>query len=150
MTGLDMVHVPYKGGPQAIGDILTGQIALYFAGMPVATPFVKQKRLRALAVTSSTRSPAASDVPTMAEAGIIGYEHTLWGMLMAPAATPKDIIARLHREAVKGLESQDLRERFASMGVEAVGTTPEQASAYLKSEIAKYGKVVKAIGLKIE
>lgn len=149
MTGLDMVHVPYKGGPQAIGDILTGQIALYFAGMPVATPFVKQKRLRALGVTSIARSPAAPEVPTMVEAGIAGYEHTLWGMLMVPGATPKDIIGRLHQEVVKALTSQDLRERFASMGVEAVGTTPDQASAYLKSEIAKYAKVVKAIGLKI-
>jgi tripartite-type tricarboxylate transporter receptor subunit TctC len=150
MTGLDMVHVPYKGGPQAIGDILTGQIALYFAGMPVAAPFVKQERLRALGVTSTTRSSAAPNVPTMEQAGIVGYEHTLWGMLMVPAATPKDVIGRLHQEAVKGLASQDLRERFASMGVEPVGTTPDQANTYLKSEIAKYAKVVKAIGLKIE
>jgi tripartite-type tricarboxylate transporter receptor subunit TctC len=150
MTRLDMVHVPYKGGPQAIGDILTGQIALYFAGMPVAVPFVKQERLRALGVTSTTRSSAAPNVPTLAEAGIVGYEHTLWGMLMVPAATPKDVIGRLHQEAVKGLASQDLRERFASMGVEPVGTTPDQANTYLKSEIAKYAKVVKAIGLKIE
>jgi tripartite-type tricarboxylate transporter receptor subunit TctC len=150
MTGLDMVHVPYRGGPQAISDILTGQVALYFAGLPVAAPFVKQGKLRALAVTSAQRSPAVPDVLTMADAGIAGYEHTLWGMLVAPAATPKDIIARLNREAVKALESPDLRERFAGMGVEPVGTTPEQASAYLKSEIAKYAKVVKAIGLKIE
>jgi tripartite-type tricarboxylate transporter receptor subunit TctC len=118
--------------------------------LPVAAPFVKQGKLRALAVTSAQRSPAVPDVLTMADAGIAGYEHTLWGMLVAPAATPKDIIARLNREAVKALESPDLRERFAGMGVEPVGTTPEQASAYLKSEIAKYAKVVKAIGLKIE
>ena len=150
MTGLDMVHITYKGGPFAMTDVVTGQIALYFAGMPVALPLVHAGRARALAVTTATRSKAAPDVPTMAEAGIAGYEHSLWGMYMVPAATPKDIVARLHRETVRALDSAEVRERLAGMGVDAVGTTPEQASAYLKSEIAKYAKVVKAIGLKLE
>ena len=150
MTGLDMVHVTYKGGPQAAGDILTGQIAVYFGGMPVGLPLAKAGKLRALAVTSAKRSSAAPDLPTMDEAGITGYEHTLWGMLMVPAATPKDIGARLHREAARAVESADVRDRLANMGVDTVGTTPEQANAYLRSEIAKYAKVVKAIGLRIE
>jgi tripartite-type tricarboxylate transporter receptor subunit TctC len=150
MTGLDMVHVTYKGGPFAMTDVVTGQIALYFAGMPVALPLVKAGRARALAVTTATRSKAAPDVPTMAEAGIAGYEHSLWGMFMVPAATPKDIVARLHRETARALDAGDVRDRLAGMGVDAVGTTPEQASAYLKSEIEKYAKVVKAIGLKLE
>ena len=150
MTGLDMVHVTYKGGPQAAGDVLTGQIALYFSGMPVGLPLAKAGRLRALAVTTARRSNAAPDIPTMAESGVAGYEHSLWAMLIVPAATPKDIIARLHREAARAVESGDVRERLAGMGVDAVGTTPEQADAYLKSEIAKYAKVVKAIGLRIE
>ncbi len=150
MTGLDMVHVTYKGGPFAMIDVVTGQVALYFAGMPVALPLVNAGRARALAVTTATRSKAAPDVPTMAEAGIAGYEHSLWGMFMVPAATPKDIVARLHRETARALESGEVRERLAGMGVDAVGTTPEQAGAYLKSEIAKYAKVVKAIGLKLE
>jgi len=150
MTGLDMVHITYKGGPFAMTDVVTGQVALYFAGMPVALPLVKAGRARALAVTTAARSKAAPDVPTMAEAGIAGYEHSLWGMFMVPAATPKDVVARLHRETVRALEAGDVRDRLAGMGVDAVGTTPEQASAYLKSEIAKYAKVVKAIGLKLE
>jgi tripartite-type tricarboxylate transporter receptor subunit TctC len=150
MTGLDMVHVTYKGGPQASGDVLTGQVALYFSGMPVGMPLAKAGKLRALAVTNVKRSPAAPDIPTMDEAGINGYEHSLWAMLMVPAATPKDVIARLHREAARAVESADVRDRLANMGVEAVGTTPDQAGAYLKSEIAKYARVVKAIGLRIE
>ena len=150
MTGLDMVHVTYKGGPFAMTDVITGQIALYFAGMPVAMPLVKAGRARALAVTTAKRSNAAPDVPTMAEAGVAGYEHSLWGMFMVPAATSKDIVARLHRETARAVETGDVRERLAGMGVDAVGTTPEQAGAYLKSEIAKYAKVVKAIGLRIE
>jgi tripartite-type tricarboxylate transporter receptor subunit TctC len=150
MTGLEMVHVTYKGGPFAMTDVITGQIALYFAGMPVAMPLVKAGRARALAVTTAKRSNAAPDVPTMAEAGVAGYEHSLWGMFMVPAATSKDIVARLHRETARAVETGDVRERLAGMGVDAVGTTPEQAGAYLKSEIAKYAKVVKAIGLRIE
>ena len=150
MTGLAMVHITYKGGPFAMTDVVTGQVALYFAGMPVALPLVNAGRARALAVTTATRSKAAPDVPTMAEAGIAGYEHSLWGMFMVPAATPKDIVARLHRETARALESGEVRERLAGMGVDAVGTTPEQAGAYLKSEIAKYAKVVRAIGLKLE
>ena len=150
MTGLDMVHVTYKGGPFAMTDVVTGQVAIYFAGMPVAMPFVKAGRARAIAVTTSKRSNAAPDVPTMAEAGLAGYEHSLWGMFMVPAATPKDVVARLHRETARALESADVRDRLAGMGVDTVGTTPEEASVYLKSEIAKYAKVVKAIGLRLE
>jgi|SRR5688572_18190553 tripartite-type tricarboxylate transporter receptor subunit TctC len=148
--GLDMVHITYKGGPQAAGDVLTGQIALYFSGMPVGLPLAKAGKLRALAVTTAKRSNAAPDVPTMAEAGVTGYEHSLWAMLMVPAATTKEVIARLHREAARAVESADVRERLAGMGVDTVGTTPEQAGAYLRSEIDKYAKVVKAIGLRIE
>ena len=150
MTGLDMVHVTYKGGPIAMGDVMTGQVALYFAGVPVALPFVKAGRTRALAVTSAKRSSAAPDVPTMDEAGIKGYEHLLWQMFMVPAATPKEVVARLYRETARALESADVRARLEGMGVDAVGSTPEQAGAYLKSEIAKYAKVVKAIGLRLE
>ena len=150
MTGLELVHVTYKGGPFAMTDVITGQVALYFAGMPVAMPLVKAGRARALAVTPVKRYNAAPDVPTMDEAGVAGYEHSLWGMFMVPAATPRDVVARLHRETARALESADVRERLAGMGVDVVGTTHEQASAYLKSEIAKYAKVVKAIGLRLE
>jgi len=113
-------------------------------------PFVKAGRIRALGVTGAKRSSVVPDVPTIAEAGVPGYEHILWGMLLVPAATPKDIVARLNREAVKVLEAADVRERYAGMGVEPAPSTPERAAAYLRSETDKYAKVVKAIGLRIE
>lgn len=150
MTGLKMVHVTYKGGPQALGDVITGQVAMYFAGVPVALPLVKAGRVRALGVTGAKRAAVLPEVPTIAEAGVPGYEHILWGMLLVPAATSKDIVARLNRVAVKALEAADVRERYAGMGVEPAPSTPERAAAYLKSETAKYAKVVKAIGLRIE
>ncbi len=150
MTGLRMVHVAYKGGPQALGDVISGQVAMYFAGLPVALPFVKSGKVRAMGVTGGKRSMVLPEVPTIAEAGVAGYEHILWGMLLVPAATPRDIVARLNREAVKALVAADVRERYAAMGVEPAGSTPEQAGAYLKSETEKYAKVVKAIGLRIE
>jgi len=150
MTGIKMVHVTYKGGPMALNDLLTGQIAMYFAGVPVALPFVKAGRIRALGVTGVKRAPVLPDVPTVAEAGVAGYEHILWSMLVVPVATPRDVVAKLNREAVRALEAAEVRERYAGMGVDPVGTTQEQASAYLKSETAKYAKVVKAIGLRIE
>lgn len=150
MTGLKMVHVTYKGGPLALNDLITGQIEMYFAGVPVALPLVKAGRVRALGVTGAKRAAVLPEVPTVAEAGVPGYEHILWGMLVVPAATPKDIVARLNREAVKVLEAADVRERYAGMGVEPAPSTPERAAAYLRSETDKYAKVVKAIGLRIE
>jgi tripartite-type tricarboxylate transporter receptor subunit TctC len=130
--------------------LITGQIEMYFAGVPVALPLVKAGRVRALGVTGAKRAAVLPEVPTVAEAGIPGYEHILWGMLVVPAATPKDIVARLNREAVKVLEAADVRERYAGMGVEPAPSTPERAAAYLRSETDKYAKVVKAIGLRIE
>jgi len=150
MTGLKMVHITYKGGPQALNDVISGQVALYFPGAPSGLPMIKAERVRALGVTGAKRAAVLPDVPTIAEAGVTGYEHVLWAMLLVPAATPKEVLARLNREAVKALESADVRERYAGMGVEPVATTPEQAGAYLKNETAKYAKVVKAIGLRIE
>ncbi len=150
MTGLKMVHVTYKGGPLALNDVITGQVAMYFAGVPVALPLVKAGRVRAIGVTGAKRAMVLPEVPTIAEAGVPGYEHILWSMLLVPAATPRDIVVRLSREAMKTLEAADVRERYAGMGVEPKGSPPEQATAYLKSETDKYAKVVKAIGLRIE
>jgi tripartite-type tricarboxylate transporter receptor subunit TctC len=150
MTGLKMVHVPYKGGPQALGDVIAGQVVLYFPGAPSGLPLVQANRVRALGVTGAKRAPVLPDVPTIAEGGLAGYEHVLWGMLLVPAATPKDVVARLNREAVRALESADVRERYSGMGVDPVSSSPDNAAAYLKSETAKYAKVVKAIGLRIE
>jgi tripartite-type tricarboxylate transporter receptor subunit TctC len=150
MTGLKMVHVTYKGGPQALGDVATGEVAMYFSGLPSALSFVKAGRVRALGVTGARRAPALPEIPTIAEAGVPGYEHILWSMLLVPAATPKDVITRLNDGALKALASAEVRERYAGMGVDPTPSTPERAMAYLKSETDKYAKVVKAIGLRIE
>jgi len=150
MTGAEMVHIVYKGGPQAMIDVMSGQVAAYFAGMAVALPLARSGKTRALAVTSGRRSPMAPDIPTMAEAGLPGYEHLLWNAIFVPAATPKDIIARLDAELVKAVNSPDVRERFAALGAEPASRTSEQMAAYLRSEIDKYGKIVRAIGLKID
>lgn len=150
MTQLKMVHITYKGGPLALNDVITGQVAMYFAGLPVALPLVKAGRVRALGVTGAKRAPVLPEVPTVSEAGVPGYEHILWSMLVVPAATPRDVVVKLSREAVKVLEAPDVRERYAGMGVDPAPSSPERAAAYLRSETEKYAKVVKAIGLRIE
>jgi tripartite-type tricarboxylate transporter receptor subunit TctC len=129
---------------------MTGQFAFYFAGVPVAPPLIKSGRVKALGLTDSKRTAALPHVPTISEAGVAGYEHILWSMLLVPAATPKETVARLNQEAVKALHANDVRERYAGMGVEPAPKTPESTAAYLKSETDKYAKVVKAIGLRIE
>lgn len=150
MTGLKMVHVSYKGGPQALADVAAGQIAMYFSGLPSALPFVKTGKVRAIAVTGSRRSDVLPDVPTVAESGVPGYEHVLWGMLLAPAGTPREIVARLNKEVHRVLALPEVRERYAGMGVEPAPSSPEQAAAYLKSETEKYAKVIQAIGLRLD
>ncbi len=150
MTGAQMTHVAYKGGGQATVDVISGQMAAYFSGMAQGLPHIRTGRVRALAVTGGKRSPSAPEVPTMIEAGVLGYEHVLWNAVLVPAATPKDIVARLDAELVKAVSLPDVRERFAAIGVEPQARPAAQMAAYLKSEIDKYGKIVRAIGLKIE
>jgi tripartite-type tricarboxylate transporter receptor subunit TctC len=123
---------------------------MYFAGVPVALPLVKAGRLKALGVTGVKRAAVLPEIPTVAEAGVRGYEHILWGMLLVPAATPRETVARLNGATMNALATPEVRERYAAMGVEPAPSTPERAAAYLKSETEKYAKVVKAIGLKIE
>jgi tripartite-type tricarboxylate transporter receptor subunit TctC len=150
MTGAEMVHVPYKGGGQATIDVITGQMAAYFGGMAAALPQARAGKVRALAVTTPRRSPIAPDIPTMIEAGVPGYEHVLWNAVFVPAATPKDVIAKLDSELAKAVNTAEVRERFAAIGVEPHSRSAEEMARYLKSEVEKYGKIVKAIGLKIE
>jgi tripartite-type tricarboxylate transporter receptor subunit TctC len=150
MTGAEMVHVAYKGGGQATVDVISGQMAAYFSGMAGGLPHVRSGKVRALAVTTGKRSAIAPDIPTMAEAGVPGYEHVLWNAVLVPAATPRESIRRFDAELVKVVNAADLRERFAALGVEPQSRNAEQMAAYLKSEIDKYGKIVRAIGLKIE
>jgi tripartite-type tricarboxylate transporter receptor subunit TctC len=150
MAGIKVVHVPYKGGAQAAQDTMTGQVSMYFSGILVGLPLAKTGKVRALAVATAKRSPLAPEIPTIAEAGLPRYEMTLWNAIFAPAATPKDIIGRLHAEIVKALQSRDVQERLAALGAAPGGGSPEDLGAYFKSEVEKFGKIVRALGLKIE
>ena len=149
MTGTKLVHIPYKGAAPATTDLISGQVTLMFNNMLSAMPQVKAGRLRAVAVTSTKRSAAAPELPTIAET-VPGYEASGWYGAFAPAATPRDIINRLNTEMNRAMKMPDVIQRLAGDGVEAVGTTPEQFAAYLKQEVAKWGKVVKASGAKAD
>jgi tripartite-type tricarboxylate transporter receptor subunit TctC len=149
MTGTKLVHIPYKGAAPATTDLLSGQVTLMFNNMLSAMPQVKAGRLRAVAVTSSKRSAAAPELPTIAET-VPGYEASGWYGAFAPAATSKELIGRLNAEINRIMKMPDVTQRLAGDGVEAVGTTPEQFGAYLKQEVAKWGKVVKASGAKAD
>jgi tripartite-type tricarboxylate transporter receptor subunit TctC len=150
LAHINIVHVPYKGGAQAAQDTVTGQVSMYFSGILVGLPLAKAGRVRALAVATKTRSPIAPDIPTIAEAGLPGYEMALWNAVFAPAATPKDIIARLNAEILKALKAPDVRERLAGVGAVPTAGSPEELGAYFRSEVGKFGKIVRATGLKIE
>jgi len=150
MAGVDIVHVPYKGSSPAVADLLGGQVQMMFDNMPVSLPHVKAGKLRALAVTSMTRSSALPDVPTMDEEGLKGFNATSWFGLLAPAGTPRDIVAKLNAASVKALASAEMRERLAAQGADPVGNTPDQFAAFIKAEIDKWAKIVKASGARID
>jgi tripartite-type tricarboxylate transporter receptor subunit TctC len=147
MTGVQWVHVPYKGGGPGITALLGGEVQLYFATIPSVLPHIRSGRLRAIAVTSAKRSPAAPEVPTIAESGVPGFDHTPWNGFLAPSKTPKAVIARLNAEAVKVVRSPGVRNTLAREGAEAVGDTPAEFTAILKTETAKWAKVIKASGM---
>ncbi|MCC7417706.1 MAG: tripartite tricarboxylate transporter substrate binding protein [Acidobacteria bacterium] len=149
MTGTQMVHVPYKGSAPAMTDLLSGQVSLMFDQIVTAMPHVQSGRLRALGVTTAKRSAIAPDLPTLAESGLPGYEITTWHGLLAPAGTPREIVAKLSGEAARALQAADVREKFAGQGVDPVSSTPEQFHAFMQSELEKWGKVVKASGARI-
>lgn len=149
MTGVKMVHIPYKGAAPATTDLLAGQVSLMFNNMLSAMPQVKSGRLRAIAVTSTKRSAAAPELPAIAET-VPGYEASGWYAALAPAATPRELIARINNDMNRIMKMPDVTQRLAGDGVEAVGTTAEQFGIYLRSEIIKWGKVVKASGAKAD
>ena len=150
LAGADIVHVPYKGAGPAMVDVLSGQVQLYFATMPAAMPHVKSGKLAPVAVTSSRRSQALPDLPTTAEAGVPGYEASTWYGVLSPAHTPAAVIARLHENIVRILAVPETRARLADQGFEPVGSSPEEFGAYIKSEIAKWGKVIGDAGIRPE
>jgi tripartite-type tricarboxylate transporter receptor subunit TctC len=150
LAGVKMTHVPYKGGGQAITDLLGGHVNVMFSGFSAAMPHIKTGKIRALAVTGAQRSPALPEAPTIAEQGFPGVEATAWYGILAPAGTPRPIVTRLHDEIVKILKLPEVVQRLDGLGFEIVGSTPEEFAAYIKSEIRKWEKVVKASGARPE
>lgn len=149
-TGTDIQHVPYKGGALAVADVAAGHVPFYFGNMSAALPQVRAGRVRALAVTSPQRSPAAPEIPTMAESGVSGCEISEWNALLAPAGTPPSVIDRLNADLVKILRDDDIKARFADLGAQTIGSTPTELAAFLRGEQAKWAEVVRAAGIKIE
>ena len=150
MTGIDMVHIPYKGRATAIPDVLGGRVTMMFDNMPSSLQLVREGKLRALGVTSSTRSPAAPEIPTIAESGLPGFDAVSWFALFAPANTPKPIIDKWQTEVRRILKLPDVAKRLADAGLDAVGGTSDELAAYQKSETAKWAKVVKDSGAKAD
>lgn len=150
MTGTSMVHVPFKGGGPALTALLSGEVQLMFGNPLPLLPHVKTGKLRALAVTSAKRSAAAPDLPTMAEAGLPGYEVSPWYGLLAPSGTPKAIINTLSQEVIKVLRLPDVREQLSRSGADPIGNTPEEFSDFIKAELVKWAKVIKESGAKLD
>jgi tripartite-type tricarboxylate transporter receptor subunit TctC len=148
MTKTYMLHIPYKGSAPVVTDLIAGQVDVMFDNMPNVIGHVRAGKMKALAVTTAQRSPQAPEIPTVAEAGVPGYEQTAWFGVLAPAGTPREIIGRLNTEIVKLLNSADVKERFAKQGVEVRTSTPEQFATFLRSEVDRWGKVIREAGIK--
>jgi tripartite-type tricarboxylate transporter receptor subunit TctC len=150
MTGAKWVHIPYKGSALGLTALLAGEISLYFANVPSVIRHVQAGKLRPIALSGPKRTAAAPGIPTVAESGLPGFEVTSWFGVSAPARTPRPIVDRLNGEIVRALNTPDLRERLLGMGADPVGNTPEQYTLFVQNEIAKWGKVIKAAGIKGE
>jgi tripartite-type tricarboxylate transporter receptor subunit TctC len=150
MAGVSMLYVPYKGEAPAISDLIGGQISLIFANVVAVLPQVQAGRLRGVAVTAANRLAPLPQVPTIAESGIPGYVVDSWFGLVSTAGTPADIISRLNADTVRGMTQQDVRERLAGQGLFVKSGTPAELTALMQSEIAKWAKVVKSAGIKLE
>jgi tripartite-type tricarboxylate transporter receptor subunit TctC len=150
LTGIDMVHIPYKGAAPAIVDLLGGQVSLAFVSLPAALPHIRAGKLTAIGTSGAQRSAVAPDVATIAEAGFPGYELENWYGLLAPAGTPRTVVTKLNGEVVKILQAPDVKERLNSQGFEIRTSTPEKFAAYIKSEIVKWAKIVKDSGAKVD
>lgn len=149
-AGIEMQHIPYKGSAPAISDVMAGHANLIFDSLGTTMQAMKGGKLHSLAVTSASRSPAVPDLPTIAESGVLGYDVSSWHGLWAPAGTPKTIVDKLAAEAQKALQMPDTRERLAALGIEPVGSSPTDFHAYNVSEMAKWARVVKTSGAKID
>ena len=149
-AGIRMTEINYKGTPQSITALISGEASVGFPSTSAVLPQVSAGKLRAIAVTTPQRSSRAPDIPTLAESGVPGYDVTSWYGLMLPAGSPKEVVARLHAAAVSALGQNEVKERFATTDLEPTSSTPEQFGAYIRSEVAKWGKVIKASGMKAE
>lgn len=150
MTGIDMTHIPYKGRASALPDLLGGRVTMMFDNMPSSLPLVREGKLRALGVTSLNRSAAAPEIPTIAESGLPGFEAVSWFAMFAPPGTPKPVVDKIQAEISRILKLPEVAKRLTDIGLEPVGSTPEDLAAYQRSEIVKWAKVVKDSGARAE
>jgi tripartite-type tricarboxylate transporter receptor subunit TctC len=148
LAGIDVVHVPYKGGAPALSDLVGGQLTFMIENMPGTMPYARAGNLRALAITSPQRTELAPELPTMAEAGVPGYEISGWNGLFAAKGTPPDIVARLHSEVTKILRTPGVRQELATLGAEPVGDTPDEFAAFLRADAARWGKIIQEKGIR--
>jgi tripartite-type tricarboxylate transporter receptor subunit TctC len=150
LTKTDLVHVPYKGNAEALTDLVSGRVSIVYTGVPPVVPLAKAGRVRLIATTGRARIPGLPDVPTIAEAGLPGAQVLIWYGVVAPAATPRDVVARLNREIVRLMQSPELKERFAQQGIDPETSTPEQFGKLIAEEYARWTKVIRASGIKME
>lgn len=150
MTSTQIVHVPYKGSPQGISDLIGGQVQLMFDNLTSISPHVRSGKVRGIGVSSAKRSPIFPDIPTIAEAGVPGYETNAWGGLVVPVGTPKSIVTKLNSEVNKALRSTALKDRYAAIEADPVGGSPEEFTAFARQETAKWADVVKKSGAKLD
>jgi tripartite-type tricarboxylate transporter receptor subunit TctC len=148
MAGINIVHVPYKGNAPALTDTIAGHVHMIFSGVPALVPHIQSGRLRAVAIGSLKRFPAIPEVPTFDESGVKGYEATTWFGLLAPVKTPKEVVSRLNSEVTRIIASSEIRNRFVSEGLEPVGGSADEFARFIRDEIAKYAKVIKAADIK--
>jgi tripartite-type tricarboxylate transporter receptor subunit TctC len=150
VTGVKMTHVPYKGSPQAVTDLVAGNVQLGIPTMPAALGFIQAGRVRALGVSTARRTPVLPDVPSLNEAGVRGYDTALWTAVLVPAATPRNVVSRLHGEIVRVLELSEVREALAKQGAQAQPSSPEELAAYMRAELGQWAKVVKAADVRLD
>ena len=150
LAGIRMNHIPYKGGGPAMAALVSGEVAVGFATMPSAVGHIKAGKLRPLAVTTPKRSPTTPDLPTVVEAGLPGYEASTWYVLFVPTGTPRDVVTRLYGETSKLLVAPDVKQRLDATGFESIGSTPEQAAAFVRAERDKWTKVVRTANIKVD
>jgi len=150
LANVDIIHVPFKGSGQAVVDLVSGQVDMNFDAIPPVIQHIKSGRLRAIAVTSAKRASGFPELPTIAETGYADYDLTTWWGLFAPAGTPADVVAKVHKDTLAALQNAEVKERFANLSVDAGGGTPQQFAEYVRHEIAKYDKLVKQLNIKAE